>query len=892
MGACVALLCPLAWSTPANKSAFERHYDRFLTKQLSQCTTCHLPSENKNPESLDEFPHNPFGNRLRLVAKEFPKSSGKPDIGARLERIAKEDSDNDGVANELEILLSHNPGDAKDKPDAKELAQAGARQGDFAKFLTSYRWRPFEPAERPSLPAVKNKRWVRNPIDAFVAAERDTRKLTARPEATKSVLLRRVYLDVIGLTPTPEEQRAFLTDTSAQAYERLVDRLLDDPRYGERWGRHWMDIWRYSDWAGWSGGNQIRDSQPHIWRWRDWIVESLNDDKGYDRMVSEMFAGDELAPEDPKTLRATGYLVRNYKMLSREQWLEDTIKHSAQAFLGLTMGCAKCHDHMTDPVSQAEYYQLRAIFEPHQVRTDRMPGELDLLKDGLVHTYDTATNARTFFFTRGDERKPDTNRVMEPGVPKFLGGKMEVQGVKLPYFTAHPDYRDFVVGDTVKASERKIATAREELAKLGTNAAPEKMEEQRVRVSVAEASHASLLAVLKAEKLEKNAEDWKQAAQAATAAQRTQTVLEAKLKRVEAKAAQATAQSKLDEAQKKPDTDKAKKDVEKATKDLESAAKKLGEAEKALAAAEEKLKEAGSTSYKNRSTDDYPDVSTGRRLAFARWLSSPSNPLIARVAVNHMWLRHFGRGIVATPENFGRSGALPSHPQLLDWLAAEFMANHWSMKHLHRLILTSATYRMASTSDEANAVTDPDNIYLWRMPSRRMEAESVRDNLLYVSGNLDAAMGGPEIDHKLGLASKRRSIYLRIAPEKEVEFLKIFDGPSVTECYQRRPSVMPQQALALANSELARAQAQALAKRLSGEVRSDDEFVSAAFESVLARSPKRQERQLCLDFLNSSTRNSGTVKAANDQKSGDPVLRARENLLLILFNHNDFITIR
>src|SRR5688572_14470925 len=196
-----------------------------------------------------------------------------------------------------------------------------------------------------------------------------------------------------------------------------------------------MDIWRYSDWAGWSGGNQIRDSKPHIWRWRDWIIESLNKDKGYNQMVLEMLAADEISPTDTNALRATGFLVRNYKMLSREQWLEDTVKHTSQAFLGVTVGCAKCHDHMTDPIAQTEYYQMRAIFEPHQVRTDRVPGELDRLKNGLVRTYNVETVPPTYFFNRGDERKPDTNRVMQPGVPRALswdGQEFALQKVSLP----------------------------------------------------------------------------------------------------------------------------------------------------------------------------------------------------------------------------------------------------------------------------------------------------------------------------------------------------------------------------------------------------------------------------------------------------------------------------
>jgi hypothetical protein len=207
------------------------------------------------------------------------------------------------------------------------------RAGEFAKFLASYRWRPFDRVQRPAIPQATNTDWLRTPIDAFIAAEHEARGLKPRPAATKAVLLRRVYLDLIGLSPTPAEQQAFENDHSSDAYEKVVDRLLADPRYGERWGRHWMDIWRYSDWAGWTDGKQVRDSQRHIWRWRDWIVDALNSDRGYDRMVIEMLAGDELAPEDPNTLRATGFLVRNYKMLSREQWLEDTVKHTPRHFL-------------------------------------------------------------------------------------------------------------------------------------------------------------------------------------------------------------------------------------------------------------------------------------------------------------------------------------------------------------------------------------------------------------------------------------------------------------------------------------------------------------------------------------------------------------------------------
>ncbi|HZJ15043.1 MAG TPA: DUF1549 domain-containing protein, partial [Chthoniobacteraceae bacterium] len=390
-------------ATPANKAALARHYEKFLGSGLDRCTTCHKPSPLKDPQSLDEFPHNPFGDRLRVLGEELEKAGKSRSIPTRLALVAGEDCDGDGADNETELLAGTNPGDAEQKPSSDQLSKLAQLRVEWQQFLSSYRWKPFDRVARPAIPIVQNADWVRTPIDAFIADEHAHRGLTPRPTTSKPVLLRRVYLDLIGLSPTPKEQRAFADDLSSDAYERVVDRLLADPRYGERWGRHWMDIWRYSDWAGWTDGKQVRDSQRHIWRWRDWIVESLNTDKSYDRMILEMLAGDELAPEDPATLRATGFLVRNYKMLSREQWLEDTVKHTAQAFLGITLGCAKCHDHKTDPIPQTDYYQVRAIFEPHQVRTDRLPGELDREKGGIVRVYDVEKPPPTYFFNRGDE---------------------------------------------------------------------------------------------------------------------------------------------------------------------------------------------------------------------------------------------------------------------------------------------------------------------------------------------------------------------------------------------------------------------------------------------------------------------------------------------------------
>jgi hypothetical protein len=330
-------------------------------------------------------------------------------------------------------------------------------------------------------------------------------------------------------------------------------------------------------------------------------------------------------------------------------------------------------------------------------------------------------------------------------------------------------------------------------------------------------------------------------------------------------------------------------------------AKKLHDAELALSKALAAVRQPPATTYTPRTVAHYPEVSTGRRLAFARWLASRNNPLTARVAMNHVWLRHFGRAVVPSVFDFGRNGRPPSHPALLDWLAAEFMERGWSMKAMHRLMVTSATYRLASTSDPADVALDRDDQYFWRMPSRRVEAEVVRDCMFYVAGRLDLTMGGPEIDYHLGLTVPRRSLYFRHAAEKEMEFLKLFDCAAVTECYQRKESIMPQQALALANSEMSLVHARLLARQLAAQTGQDPAaFVTAAFEQVLARSPTEQELRECGGFLKQQTQRYNQAKlvavrqSSTDGRSpaSEPGLRARESLVHVLLNHHDFVTIR
>jgi hypothetical protein len=793
------------------------------------------------------------------------------------------------------------------------LAQAKTKLVAFLRDKKGYPWRPFDVVKRPAAPKVKNAAWARNAIDAFIAAEHEAFGLAPRPEAPREVILRRVYLDLIGLPPTPAQLHAFLNDTSATAYEKVVDDLLSRPQYGERWGRHWMDIWRYSDWAGY--GPQVRDSQPHIWHWRDWIIDSLNADKGYDRMILEMLAGDELAPEDPKVLVGTGYLVRNYKLLSREKWMQDTIEHTFMAFQGVTIGCAKCHDHLFDPILQTEYYQVRAIFEPHNVRTDRIPGELNTKKEGLVRVYDRDLAADTQFFIRGDDRTPDKNKVIKPGVPDVLGGRFpEIEPISLPRDAITPEksvahIRELIDLATIEVTKvsQELRNLHLELKLLEIPDPPENAKAQLLEKSekhktlelllqVKQTARDALIKTLVAEKLEDdgklNSDAWKKAATEAMHAQRHEAFAQAKLALREADVKLAAAKANTPSAM--------------------AAKKALDDAMKTYKKLEKDAQAPPTINYKKRSITSYPAQSTGRRLAFAKWLANRDNPLTARVAVNHIWMRHFGQAIVPSVFDFGRNGRPPSHPALLDWLAAEFMnspplssaplpegeGRKWSMKHLHRLIVTSSAYRQASTPDLANAQIDRDNKFLWRYPPHRLEAEAVRDCVFYVAGKLDLKMGGPDIDYPLGLTVPRRSLYFRHAAEKQMEFLMLFDAASVTECYERRHSIVPQQALALMNSELSLKQARILARAIAGTSSGPETFTVSAFEHLLTRAPTKAERTECVTFLQEQTRRFQTMTLTGgnttdgSQPSADPAQRARENLVHALMNHHEFVTVR
>ena len=776
----------------------------------------------------------------------------------------------------------------------------------------------FRPVTQPTVPTV-NSGWVRNPIDAFLAVGHEQRGLVPVDPAPPSILLRRLYLDLVGVPPTTAELEEFTAQPTDARYGEIVERLLHSPRHGERWGRHWMDIWRYSDWAG--HGAEVRESQPHIWRWRDWIIESVNADKPYDRMVVEMLAADELAPVDSGALRATGFLVRNWFRYNRNVWLEDTVEHTGKAFLGLTFNCAKCHDHKSDPLSQVDFYRMRAFFEPYEVRTNLLTYAGDARTNSVVQAFDGRLAEPTFVFTRGDEALPETNQAVRPHLPDFLvNTRPEIAPVALPLESYYPALSEAVVKDALTRNDASVLAAEQKADVAWTAALASTNDVESLRVTAGIASRQAVLARAQQVSLRqrivaervKNAVvsgDPESAARAASGAERQADVAAAELALADAAASlQASrGRQKQAELQANPKVDpKPDPQVDaKAQKALAEAEKKVAAAHEALTSAQRALLEP-SSSYAALGPV-YPKTSSGRRLALARWIASPDNPLTARVAMNHLWMRHLGSPLVPTVFDFGKAGKPPTHPELLDWLAAEFVRQGWSMKAMHRLIVTSAAYRMGSSEGAMmarNQAKDPDNVQLWRMNVRRVEAELVRDSVLHVGGALDWTMGGPELEEGSGETSARRSIYFRHAKEKLMEFTRTFDGPGVTECYRRNESIVPQQALAMANSVLVKTQSRRLAQAISAAIGGESEdtrFINTAFMGILSRPPKPEETAACRVFLQAQaallaepTRlTAATVGDVSDQPpSREPRARAKENLILVLFNHNDFISIR
>jgi len=755
----------------------------------------------------------------------------------------------------------------------------------------------FRPRLRPKVPQPRDSSGMRNPIDAFLAVAREAAGIVPQAEAPRHVLVRRLFIDLVGLPPQPEELAASLADPSPDWYEQLVESLLADPRHGERWARHWMDVWRYADW--WGLGDQHRYSQKHMWHFRDWIVESLNADIGYDEMVRLMLAADELHPDDLDKLRATGFLARNWFLFNRTPWMDETVEHVGKGLLGLTMNCAKCHAHKYDPIQQEDYYRFRAFFEPIETRVDLVAGESDLEQDGIPRVFDGHLDRPTHLFIRGEDTRPDTSRVFEPGVPEVLAFRdLEIRPVALPKTAVEPERRPWVL-DAHLAKARQAAAAAEAVQ----SREPSPVHEQGVA-----AARADLLAVEK--RIEATRAAWA-AADAPSAGD------DDPLRTAATRAAQAAAQAEKQAALARAWMGVAvvSEKLARATAEKKDAAALAG-LDKELAKVREGVEKAAKaaaepsdsftpfvgatwtpTRFKNSGADDpavsFPATSTGRRTALAGWITDPRNPLTARVAVNHLWMRHMGKPLVTTVFEFGRKGNAPTHPELLDWLASELVewpqeGGGWSMKHLHRLICNSAAYRAGSSLQGAEAALqiDPDNRLLWRREPIRLEAQVLRDGILALAGMLDPARGGPPVPEGQQAASRRRSLYFWHSDISRNLFLRTFDDAGVMECYERERSIVPQQALALSNAALVHDAAAKIAERVqaAGPPVDDAAFLEAAFHTVLHRGPSADERAACEAALARWRAEAAAAAGGLDA--------ARVQTVWVLLNHNDFVTLR
>ncbi len=602
----------------------------------------------------------------------------------------------------------------------------------------------FQPVGDAVLPRVTNAAWTKTPVDAFILAELEKRSWRAAPPAPKAEWLRRVTFDLTGLPPTPAELAAFENDASLNAFEKVVDRLLARPQYGERWGQHWLDVVRFAETEGFEYDRHL----PDAWRFRDYVIDSFNRDKPYDQFVQEQIAGDEIAPDDTECLSASifhrlGAVRRNAGnpdiALSRNEVLTERTNILGEAFLGLTVGCARCHNHKLEPITQKDYYRLEA--------------------------YLAATAENDVSLASAEEQQ-----------------LWEVESKKI---------------------QERMASLKKELAKSEGE---------------------------------------------------TQDRLMRELEELEYQLPPHL-----------PTIPGIRNDFENRTA-VHVLRRGVWE-NKGVAVGPRPLSVLVSTNI----NEQPPDLARPRT-HLAKWLTSKSHPLTARVMVNRIWQQHFGTGIVATANDFGTHGFPPSHPRLLDWLARQLMDQGWRMKPLHRLIVLSSTYRQSSDSPEASDYeqADPDNRLLWRFPRRRLSAEEIRDSLLAVSGRLNEKLAGESVivpvDQDLvnllykpsqwavtkdAAEHDRRSIYLIAKRNLRLPFMETFDAPALqTSCPRRETSTHAPQALELLNGDFANEMAGAFAKRLVRECgRRPERIVQRAFRLALGRSPTPREQKLSVEFL-------------------------------------------
>ncbi len=645
-------------------------------------------------------------------------------------------------------------------------------------------WWAFQPVRDRKVPVADDSGWWRNPIDRFVLDKLRFEGIEPSQEADRRTLIRRLYFDLWGLPPSPEEINAFSSDGSPRAYETLVDRLLDNPHYGERWARHWLDLVRYAE----SDGYKADSFRPQVWRYRDYVIKSLNEDKPYDKFVREQLAGDELAPGDPDAIVGTMFLrhgIYEYNNPdAKGQWeaiLNELTDVTGDVFIGVGMSCARCHDHKFDPILQKDYYRLQAFFTPIALRDDLVVAtaeERSKYGENLVQWEEMTKEIRSQIETLEEEYR---RKNLQGAARKF---PEDIQEILLKTESERTPYEEQIA----QLAYRQVAPAFEQIETKLKGEQKQNMAELRKKLAEFEAFKPQPLPL-------------------------TVTV--------------------SDVGPTAPPTFIPK-----------------SRNKEAIAPGFLTLLQESAAEIKPVST---APNSTGRRTALAQWLTQPDNPLTTRVVVNRIWQHHFGRGIVSTASDFGKLGQPPSHPELLDWLTSKFIREGWSFKKLHRLILTSATYRQSSTQppSELALKKDPENILLWRMSPRRLDADQVRDAILAASNELDFEMGGPSVD-----ASKpRRSIYTKVRRNTHDPLLQAFDAPdNLGSTPQRNITTTPTQALLMFNSQAVMQRAKALTSRLKrSQLSSDADLVSAAFKLTLGREPESWEASELTAFLHQQT---------------------------------------
>ncbi|WP_337177305.1 PSD1 and planctomycete cytochrome C domain-containing protein [Paludisphaera sp.] len=708
----------------------------------------------------------------------------------------------------------------------------------------------YQPLEKPTPPAVEGQGGrVRSPIDAFLAAKLREHGLEFSPDADRRALIRRASFDLTGLPPTPEEVEAFVADPAEDAYEQLIDRLLASPRYGERWGRHWLDVAGYAD----SDGDGSADTpRPYAYKYRDYVIRAMNDDKPFDRFIVEQLAGDELvdrsdgvSPEEAETLAATGFLRMvpdgttsgGDVPLASNQVVADAVKVVGSALYGLTIACAQCHDHRYDPILHEDYFRLRAVIEPalDTANWRKPPARLVSLYTDADREKAAAVDAEAAVLQKAVGEK----------TRKFIAEALEVELNKHPEPLRTQLREAFAAPADKRTDEQKTLVANNP----SLNITPGVLYQYNAKA---------------AEELKKD--------NAEVAAKRAEKPVEDFV-------------AVLDEAPGvRPETRIFHRG------DYRQPTKPVTPGDLTIAAPE------GERHDVVDAPADAP--SSGRRLAFARHLTDGRHPLVARALVNRFWMHHFGRGIVETPGDFGNLGAPPTHPELLDWLACSFVESGWSLKAFHRAVMTSTAYRQASHRDSHGGEVDPDAALLSRFPLRRLDAESLRDAVLAVAGRLDLTPFGPAVEaveDGFGLVdakdgAPRRSVYLQARRSRPMSFLTTFDAPVMAvNCERRAEATSAPQALMLMNGDFVLKHAEALAARALAEAPGDspealDARVAAAWRAAYLRAPTPEEAAAAREFV---AARRAELERVPDAKERDRAALA--DLCQQLFNSNEFL---